>query len=166
MRKTFVIMTGAPGSGKSTLAAQYKRDWIEEGLTVELISRDNIRFDLLGKDDDYFRYEKEVIKKYHKKLRECIVDPFVDVIIADSTNINKRARRKLIELAKEADPDIYILSITMMANVEDCIRQNELREGRAKCPEEVIRKAMRAMEIPSRDEGFDDIWIKRQEVII
>ena len=160
MRKTLVIMTGAPGSGKSTIATQYKKEWIEEGLTVEVISRDSIRFDLLRESDAYFQHETEVVKKYHKKLVEAIKDPWVDIIIADSTNINQKSRARLIELALEADPEIYLLSIAVVTNPEVCKKRNAERTGRAHVPDDVIDKMARQMELPSKDEGFDDIWLK------
>ena len=159
MNKIFVVMCGIPGSGKSTQAKALKEAWIDEGATAEVISRDSIRFDLLGKDDAYFRYEKEVIKRYYKKLTDAIKDPWVDVIIADSTNVNRKARKVLMELAREADPSIHLIAAVLVDNPEECKRRNTKRTDRARVPDDVIDKMARQFEMPSVLEGFDEIWL-------
>ena len=51
------IMVGVPGCGKST--------WIENNRDSysTVISRDEIRFNMLKSDDDYFKYETKVFKE-------------------------------------------------------------------------------------------------------
>ena len=159
MRKTFVIMVGVPGSGKSTQAEKLKHDWIEEGSTAEIISRDSIRFDLLGKGEPYFKHEKKVVERYHKKITDAIENKWVDAVIADSTNINKKSRKVLLDLARKADPDIYLIAVVIVDNPEECKKRNAKRTDRARVPDDVIDKMARQFEVPTDSEGFDEIWL-------
>ena len=54
------IMMGVPGSGKTTLAKKL----VEDKPNTIRVSRDDIRFSLLEKGDEYFAKEDKVFKTF------------------------------------------------------------------------------------------------------
>ena len=92
------ISCGIPGSGKSTFLKKHF------GPDELIVSRDDIRFQVLGEDEEYFSHENEVF------------DTFVDDIIywmkmgnnvyADATHLNKRSRDKLISAIDTHEPGL------------------------------------------------------------
>ena len=61
-QKNLVILSGVPGSGKST--------WVQNHLEKNdvWVSRDIIRFNLIGEDEDYFSHEVEVFDKFVSEI--------------------------------------------------------------------------------------------------
>ena len=58
------LLAGIPGSGKSTWIQNHRKFFAEDNA---VISRDQIRFALLGENDDYFSKENEVWQQYVEK---------------------------------------------------------------------------------------------------
>ena len=46
----------------------------------------------------------------------------------------------------------------MESKIKDCIARNALREGRACVPDKAIAATSNKLEIPSFDEGFDELY--------
>lgn len=137
-----IILVGIPGIGKSTLASK-----LEAGGYVRL-SADAIRGELYGDENVqgnqshifgilYDRYEASLRKKKN--------------IVIDNTNINKKARRGFIQLARDYNYDIFLW--LMPLDVERAVRQNSERARQV--PEEIIRKRFKALlaNLPTETEG-------------
>ena len=88
--KTIWILSGAPGSGKST--------WVRKNCLPNslVVSRDQIRFDMLKDSDDYFKYENKVWREYIEQISCAIRNPLVDNIYLDATHLNEKSRNKVL----------------------------------------------------------------------
>lgn len=94
-----VLMIGIPGSGKSTLAKQLSAEAEARGERAVICSAD----DFLMVDGQY-RWEARKLGWAHRsckdKARQACVDK-TELIIIDNTNLDKRDRRKYLNLAAE-----------------------------------------------------------------
>lgn len=149
--KKLYILCGIPGSGKSTWAKQQKN--------AKVISRDDIRFNLIKNDEEYFAHETEVYVEFVKRIREAIYsrDISYDIVIADATHLNKFSRTKLL---RHLFDDMFISETTLInldlpiyfcyfnLPLETCIERNNKRTGRAKVPEKTIKEMYRALSPP------------------
>ena len=109
------------------------------------ISRDQIRFAMLKPNDDYFAKEKQVFETFVFEVNTALNSGENVVVWADAT--------KLI-----------VENFTTPLNT--CLFRNNLREGRAKVPNEVIRRFHFSKEEPTVEEfkeyGFKKIEIKER----
>ena len=142
------VMAGLPGSGKSTIAQKVKntlRDTI-------IVSRDNVRFSMINKEDQYFAKEKEVFKTYINKINQYLSEGYN--VIADATHLNAASRNKLLKNIHGYNELVAIVADT---SIEDCLKRNSKRSGREKVPDEVIKNMANNFYKPSFKEGFDKI---------
>lgn len=57
----------------------------------------------------------------------------------------------------------------MQSRINDCIKRNELREGKEKIPNNAIAMTSNKLQLPSWDEGFDELYfvaIKGEDMIV
>ncbi len=149
-QKKVYIMSGVPCSGKST--------WVNKhfGVNDKLISRDAIRFALLGEHDDYFSKEDEVKCIFNQQIKTAILDPEVENVFIDATHLTAKGRKAIIHLLPKVDYQL-IAAITSVA-LDICLERNRQRSGRALVPDEVIRNMYKQRTFPTRKEGFDNIY--------
>lgn len=153
--KTVWILSGAPGSGKST--------WVFENLEPDsaIISRDRIRFSLLGKEDEYFSLEHEVWRRYVNQAQEALCDERVKNVYLDATHLNENARNKiLIALDTAFVPDFDIIVVYFDVCYAVCCKRNNRREGRARVPESAIWSMLNSFRTPTFNEKYKykEIW--------
>lgn len=140
---TLWILVGLPGSGKSTAAARFVKD----NPDYIHVSRDVIRFAMLGNNDDYFKYEKAVYKEFIGQIQMGL-DSGKNVI-ADATHLNKNSRLKLLE--NLALDDYNIGCVYFDCPIDKCLYYNSLREGRARVPDSVILSMNKSLTSPFHD---------------
>ena len=148
MNKTLWIMCGAPASGKSWFA----KNKLMKGRDWDYISRDEVRFSMIKDDEEYFSHETAVFNKFVEKIAVALVwGP--DNIIADATHLNWGSRRKLLNSLKKYYPmeTLDIIPVVIEAKLDDILKRNTLRDGRARVPEETIRKMRASMNDPEKD---------------
>ncbi|MBQ9881278.1 MAG: AAA family ATPase, partial [Synergistes sp.] len=87
-------------------------------------------------------------------LRSCI-DKGLDFVI-DNTNPTKAERAVYISMAKAAG--YRVIGYFFESRLQDCIKRNEQRTGKAKIPAKAIAATSNKLELPSRDEGFDELY--------
>lgn len=150
------IISGASGVGKSTWIAEHKNFFDN---SVEIISRDAIRFNLLKDEDDYFEKENEVWAEFVKQAKFSL-EKNVDTIL-DATHLNEKSRAKILRALGSSLKDIIVNVIAFEADVKWCIDNNEKRKGRAYVPLSVIRRFHISFTEPEYEEGFDNIYIVR-----
>lgn len=147
-------MSGPMGAGKSYWCQHY----IKTHSRVVYISRDAIRFSLLGPQDEYFSKEKETLKEFRRQAQEAIDDDNVRAVLLDASHLDDRAIGKTLKHLN-IPKEIKVINVRVETSLLKCIEQNNLREGRAKVPEEVIRRAYQQFQ-DSRDRTID--WVRRR----
>lgn len=138
--KNLWILVGLPGSGKSYWAQKNKGNAV-------YISRDAIRFSMLGNDEEYFKYEGKVYSIFLKQIQGSLNRG--EDVIADATHLNWASRNKLIEhLYLE---NVNVNCVVFKTDLETCLERNAMREGRACVPETVIRNMRKSFTHPLSD---------------
>ncbi len=127
-----ILLIGIPGSGKSTFAAT------------------NIQPAFVRISQDVLRTRARVASALADALRER------KNIVIDNTNVMRKERERFIIPAREAGYRItgyYFQSI-----IEDCLRRNAQRSGTARIPDVGVVARAKDLELPSYDEGFDELY--------
>lgn len=146
------LTVGCPSSGKSTYIRK-NVDTLFENPTI--VSRDEIRFSLLEDEDDYFKKEKEVFKLFVQKANEAIAAGG-DVTL-DATHITKKSRNKILSQLN-LDGVAEVVGLVFDTPLEECLKTNEQRKGRAYVPSSVIKQMYNQIE--KIDLGFDKYFTR------
>ena len=162
-----IMFCGIPGSGKSTEARRMSRSLTARNLTVEYISRDELRFSMISNESEYFSKEKEVFNKFVEKMNNSLNKN--DCTIIDATHISKASRAKILRRVENPD-NVRLLVLYLTTPLDVCMQQNDLRTGKERVPQEVIEKMAEQFEDPTEKEfvgfGFDtvEVWEKPYEL--
>lgn len=130
--KTLVVMMGLQGSGKSTFYRKF--------LATEYI---HVNLDTLKT-----RHRESVL------FNESVANG-VNIAV-DNTNPTKEDRARYISVAKESG--YRIVGYFMESKLQVCVERNEKREGKARVPAKAIAATSNRLQIPSYDEGFDELY--------
>lgn len=137
MGKTVVILMGLQGSGKSTF---YRMHFSEDFVRVNL-------------DTLKTRYQEKLL------VEECL--NLQKSFAVDNTNPTRADRERYISVAKEHG--YRIVGYFMESKIKDCMQRNAQREGAARVPEKAIAATSNKLEIPSYDEGFDELYFVKND---
>ena len=127
-----VLLVGIPGSGKSTFAAT------------------NIQPAFIRISQDVLRTRSKVASAFAEALRER------RNIVIDNTNVMRKERERFIMPAREVGYRVtgyYFQSI-----IKDCLKRNAQRSGTARIPDVGVLARAKDLELPSYDEGFDELY--------
>lgn len=147
-RKNLLLTVGVPGSGKS----HWCNNFLANNKHTVYISRDEIRFEFLKDGEDYFSHEDLVYSTFVHRIKKAIENPEVLTIIADATHLNERSRNKL--LSQIPSSKVRIIPVFFNIPLDVCIERNNLRNGRAKVPENTIRNMAEILTNPKKDKRF------------
>ena len=150
MKSTLIVMMGVAGVGKSFLAKHI----VDTHEDCVIISRDEIRFAMLREGDDYFKYEDQVERNYYEAISSMLRTH--QYVIADATHITKKSRRKFFSNIS-LPSGTKIIGVYVEASLSTALRQNAARTGRARVPEEVIKRMFKQKVSPQEDEPFDEV---------
>jgi predicted kinase len=130
-----VVFIGLQGAGKSTF---YR----------ERLFHSHVRISL------------DMLKTRHREgrlLRACIdgLQPFV----VDNTNPTRAERAVYVWAARDAG--FRVVGYYFRSRVEDCLRRNERRSADRRVPLKGILGTAGRLEIPTLDEGFDELHYVR-----
>ncbi len=129
--KTAYIMIGIQGSGKSTFCRKFLPD-------VQRINLDTL----------HTRNKESIM------IKEC-QNKGCDYAV-DNTNPTREDRARYIPDAKEKG--YRVVGYFMESRLQECIRRNELREGKEVVPATAIAMTSNRLEMPSKEEGFDELY--------
>ena len=136
-KRTMILMMGLQGSGKSTFCRE-----------------------ILG--DTYAYVNLDTLKTRHREkllIQECMEQG--KSFIVDNTNPTKEDRLRYIPDAKAAG--YRIVGYFMESKLKDCIARNEQRKGAARIPSMAIAATSNRMQMPSYDEGFDELYFVKND---
>lgn len=134
------MLIGIPGSGKSTWAKK-----MQEEQGAYWVSRDQIRFQYIKDDDDYFAYEDKVFDEFVSEIQNAIYDKF-PIIIADATHLNVRARNKVLHRLSLRGTRLEFVYFNV--DLATALERNAQRSGRARVPDSVIMNMQRSIQLP------------------
>lgn len=128
---TLYIMCGIPGSGKSYFA----RNCLNADVVV---SRDIIRYSMIGDRDKYFDHEREVFDQFVRILAHHL--QHFNTVVADATHINIYSRRKLTAAIDKIYSDYRIVYVVCAPSLQVCLYRNNKRTGRELVPEKIVKE--------------------------
>ena len=152
MTQFIYMMVGAAGAGKSTFIKNFF-------LNACVVSRDAIRFEVMDKHgtEDYFKYEKEAFALFISRIKKAIQDNNKTIVI-DAIHLTPKARKRVLNRIKSKDSKLVIDTIVIRPTLEQHIKQNANRTGRAFVPVNAIVKQYNSYVKPTCEEGFNHIW--------
>lgn len=154
MIKNVYLTCGPPAVGKTSFITKNLSNF----KNSIWISRDLIRFLLLKDGEHYFSHEKEVFNSFIKEINKALEDPEIENIFIDATHLNQKSRNKtLSRLKKELITELNCIVFT--TPLKECLIRNAKRQGRGQVPSDVIIDMFKCFTYPSKDEGFDKIWV-------
>ena len=127
-----IIFTGVQASGKSS-------------------------FYLLNLYHSHLRINLDMLKTRHREniiFEACSTSKTKMVI--DNTNPTREDRARYIGRAKDAG--FEVISYYFETDLNSTLERNSQREGKANIPEIGVRATFKKLEVPSLDEGFDEIF--------
>ncbi len=134
--KTAYIMMGIQGSGKSVFCRRFL-------ASVERVNLDTLKTRTK---------EKQLIEDCHEKGCDYVVD---------NTNPTREDRARYIDPAKAEG--YRVIGYFMQSRLQECIRRNDLRLGKERIPAKAIAMTSNRLEIPSRAEGFDELYFVKND---
>ena len=137
MQKNMIILIGLQGSGKSTFYEKH----------------------LAG---TYVRVNLDTLKTRHREsllIRECLEQGKSFAI--DNTNPTREDRARYIPIAK--DQGYHVIGYFLESKLKNCIARNALREGKARVPDNAIAATSNKLELPSLEEGFDELYFVKND---
>ena len=111
---------------------------------------------------DFVRVNLDTLKTRHQEkllIEDCIANGKSYAI--DNTNPTRADRARYISLAQANG--YYVVGYFMESKIKDCIARNALREGKARVPNTAIAATSNKLEIPSFEEGFDELYFVKND---
>ncbi|MGK5529607.1 polynucleotide kinase-phosphatase [Streptomyces sp. URMC 129] len=151
---SLVVLIGTTGSGKSTFAARHF-------LPTQVVSSDACR-GIVADDENDQSATPEAFELLHYIVGKRLAAGRLTVV--DATNVQREARRQLVELARAHD----VLPVAIVLDVPErvCADRNAARAERASMPAHVIPRQRRELRRSLRGlerEGFRTVHVLRGE---
>ena len=144
-----IMLIGIPGSGKTTYSKELSIKY-----NAKVISSDKVRQTYIGID------ESEVFPTVY---RLCIEELKNDCnVILDATHITPKVRKRTFDSLEQYGVDYEKVAIYFDTPVEECLRRVEVRNQNPNelfLPLEVIESYGKNIIIPTKEEGFNEIYI-------
>lgn len=131
-----LIFIGLQGSGKSSFYHSYF------SATHVHISKDNFR-NASNRERRQGRLIDEAFAAGHS-------------IVVDNTNASRVERGPALAQGRAAGA--RIIGYYFSSKIADCLSRNNLRHGKARVPDIAIFATAKRLELPLREEGFDELY--------
>jgi predicted kinase len=134
-RAELAILIGLPGSGKTSFARAH------------LASHVHVSKDLMP---NVARRDARQLALVHEALatgRSVVVD-----------NINPRVADRAPLVAAARERSAAVVGYMLDADVQECLRRNRAREGKARVPDVAIFVNRKRLQLPTLAEGFDALY--------
>jgi predicted kinase len=135
-----VILVGLPGSGKTSF------------VRARLAGHAHVSKDLMRSTRDRNPRQLALVAQALAAGRSVVVD---------NTNLRPTDRAPLIAAARVAGAKV--VGYFFDATAKECLARNRAREGKARVPDVAIHVARARLEPPTREEGFDSLFVVHAE---
>jgi predicted kinase len=151
-QKKVYLLAAPPATGKST--------WVRRHLTpgAEWISRDKVRFAILGDGDDYFAHEDEVFDTFISYINQTLERDDIHTIFIDATHLNKWSRGKVLRRVRKNNIE-ELNCVCFDVPIEVALERNALRTGRERVPDSAIENMYKSYSFPQENEGFNHVFV-------
>ncbi|MBQ9981927.1 MAG: AAA family ATPase [Oscillospiraceae bacterium] len=129
--KTMVIMIGLQASGKSTFCKTCLSDY--KYISLDILNTRN---------------------KEKNAVLSCLENN--EDFVIDNTNPSVDDRKKYFEMIQ--DSDYKVIAYYMKSVLAECLLRNDKRTGKAKIPRMALASTSKKIDLPSYEEGFDEIY--------
>lgn len=149
----FLILKGCSASGKSTFCA----DFLKENPQFVEVNRDNIRFQLYGKEMMWRGNEQEV-----SKIEEALIRGTFSQgknVVSSNTNLNDKYPNRFRKLADEYNAEIVVNDSFMSVPLDELLRRDSKREFSV--GSEVIKKQYNKYVM--KNEFYREPYLKPQD---
>src|SRR5690606_6728066 len=144
---TLLVLVGLPGSGKSTLA----RQWVDADPGHRArVSRDDLRMMLHGRLAWEQRWQEDQVTTAQHAAIAALLAAGVSVV-ADATNLRRRHRAALKEIARAAGARVAIQVVD--TPIEECIIRDAARPPGRRVGADVIRRLAAAAQWPVSEQA-------------
>ena len=140
MLPVLYVMVGLPGSGKSTYA---------KTLGCPIVSSDAVRAELYG-DESIQGSAHEVFNIVHKRINDYLHAG--KSCVYDATNLSIKNRNPWPNI-----PECRKVAVVVDTPYAQCLERNATRKR--KVPENVIARMAKKFQMPTAEEGFDEVLI-------
>ena len=137
-KSTLYTLVGLPACGKSTYCMNHN--------DCVIVSTDAIRKELYG-DESVQINNADVYHIAHDRIALALASG--KNVIFDATNINKKARKRVLK------HNAHHVAVCFLTSVDKCKEQNAMRSRHV--PESVIDDYNKRMTVPTKAEGFDEV---------
>ena len=143
---TLYLLSGIPGSGKTTLAHQLAE---QHNATVH-------SYDELPMANTKASMDGSVKQAWLASIREDLQAG--KSVICDGLNLTVADRKELLSYVADI-PCEKVLYVKIVP-LETCLQRN--RERKTRLPDFVVEQSAERMEAPTKDEGWDAIYLSRE----
>lgn len=143
---TLYLLSGIPGSGKTTLAHQLAEQHNANVHSYDELPGANTKASMDGS------VKQAWLQAIHADLQKG------KSVICDGLNLTVAERKEL--LATFADIPCKKVLVVKIVPLETCLQRNRGRQARL--PDFVVEQSAERMEAPTKDEGWDAIYLSRE----
>lgn len=136
------VLCGIPASGKTTLANQLAE---QHGYKVH-------SYDEAYRDD---ASDSEIEAKWFCDIRADLLSG--NSVVCDCRCLDSYTRKWILQ--QFADIPCEKVLLFKVVPLEICLERNARRKGKAKLSEEHIRRCLMSLEPPTKEEGWDEIYV-------
>lgn len=105
----------------------------------------------------HVRISLDMLRTRHREsilLSACIAAG--QSFVVDNTNPARADRERYLSLAR--DHGFRVVGCYFQSRIQDCLLRNAERSGKQRVPDKAVLGTYSRLELPVREEGFDELW--------